>query len=226
MFGDKNAILFDGNATQIGRLARVCPDTVSLGEFIFVTPGKSLCNPFHSAEVLAGALAAEDTLHGNSFRYRKSGPQKGDFFARPAVLREHIAAKKARARAMRLPGPEADKLNRQVIIEVLGLDASNHEDLPDKIMQKTSEIHFVEFTRQKDSQLELAYSEWTPVQRDGRWGGRILLLCPENLLLSKLFKSIHGRTLCLNGVNKTLAVWSPMVDSLAAKIFNETVPNS
>jgi len=219
MFGNKHSVIFDGNSRQLGKLTQLL-GSVSLGEVIMVNPGKALCNPFQSADVIARALTQEDSLHANTFRYRKSGPKEGDVFCRAIAIREHIAAKKKKQFAARQPGPEAEKLNRQVLIEVLSIDAYNHEDIPEKIMNKVSEIHSVTLTRQGNTQLELAYGEWMPVQRDGRWGGRILLLCPLTLDLTKLFRSIHGRAICLNGVCKSLAVSSPVEESLASRVFN------
>ena len=115
MFGNKHSVIFDGNSRQLGKLTQLL-GSVSLGEVIMVNPGKALCNPFQSADIIARALTQDDSLHANTFRYRKSGPKEGDVFCRAIAIREHIAAKKKKQFAARQPGPEAEKLNRQVLI--------------------------------------------------------------------------------------------------------------
>ena len=90
-------------------------------------------------------------------------------------------------------------------------------------MHKVSEVTNNIFTLQTEPQSELAASEWRPLQRGGQWSGRISLQCPKGFDLVKLFKSVDGRIVCCDGVAKTLAVSSPVQDSLAATAFNTLI---
>ena len=226
MFGNPNCIIYDGNMQQLDRLIRSLPDDVVLGECVLVTPSKSLFIPSADPEIVRSAITDDESLHTTQFRYRKSGPKKGATFANARDLREHIMARRKRVTMSRLPGPEGAKLQKQAQIEVIGLDAHNHEHLPQLIMDKAGEINSTNFTKQIDYELELEFGEWRPLVRGGRWTGRILVLCPENIDLGKFFCSVQGRSICINGVHKTLAVTAPVHNSLAADVFNSLQQNT
>ena len=220
MFGNSQCTVYDGNLQQLDRLARSI-GLRQLGQCVLVSPKRALFNLFPTADKIKIGLSGDESLWTALFRWRKSGLQQGAIFAKAAAPREHIAAQKKRIAASRLPRSEGAKLQNQVQIEVLGIDAQNHEDLPRLIMQKTSEIHGVEFTEQVDYASELEFGEWRPVLRDERWTGCIQVLCPESLSPVRLYRSVNGRSICRNGFCKSLAVTSLYHDSLAAEAFNE-----
>ena len=140
--GTKNAILFNSSATHLEHLALELDlsSPVVLGEMVLVNGRSSLCLPYYDAKTISAAMLKDERLHTCKFMYRKSGPQKGNVWAQPTLLREHTAAKKRAAAAARLPKPEADILKCQVIIEVLGLDAHNHGNLVEPLMEHINAV--------------------------------------------------------------------------------------
>jgi len=218
LFGNKHAILYDGTPQQLEKLNNSL-GRVFLGESVLVTPGRSLCIPFVEAEAIGRVLTEDESLQATQFRYRKSGPMEGAVFCKAKAIREHVAARKKLAYATRQPGPEADRLQRQVQIEALRLDAQNYTELPHQIMQTAGELNSVVFTHQPDSESELALGEYKLLQRDGHWNGRILIQCPVGLDIGNFFKSVHGRNICLNKAHTTLAMTSTVQDNLAASLF-------
>ena len=214
LFGNRNAILFEGTASQLQRVR------ASLGECIFVSPHKALCIPCVDADVLIQALTAEECLHTAVLRFRKSGPMKGQIFAKARAIQEHVQASRRMAFAARQPQPTSSMLQRQVQIEVLNLDAINYEHLPAQIMKRVSELLGPNLQETNDYDTDLAAGEWKVLRRDGHWNGRILVQCSDNLDLAKFFRTVNGRNICMDGICKTLAVTSPTVDSLAAQVFS------
>ena len=222
LFGNKDAILYDGGSKEFATLKSSLDLGESFGEVVLTGPSKLLCIPYLNPCAISKAITQCEPLHMYKFRYRKSDPVNlGADFACAQILPHHIAAKKKRMFALRHPGPEADKLNSQAIIEIQGLDAINHETLAEGIMIRVSEKMQHNFTQQVESELEPADSQWKPMQRGGHWNGRILVQCPKDFAIVELFKSVNGRVICVNGVAKTLSVTSPVEDSLAAKSFNQ-----
>ena len=146
---------------------------------------------------------------------------KGAVFAKAKAIQEHVQARRRMAFASRQPEPESTRLHNQVQIEVLNLDAINHEDLPDKIMGRVSELLGYAFVaKPSEAESELGVGEWMPIQREGHWNGKILVQCSAGLDLARLFRAVNGRNICINGLCKTMAVSSPVVDSLAAQVFS------
>jgi hypothetical protein len=165
----------------------------------------------------------DERLHTCTFRYRNSGPQKGKVWAQPTLLREHTVAKKKAAAAARLPKPEAEILKCQVIIEVLGLDAHNHGDLIEPLMEHINAVTNYNFTEHVDPLLEIGIGEWTPELRGCRWTGKITAVCWKTEDRHKVFRVTHGRQVCIDGIIKSISVTAPILTSLEADIFNAPI---
>ena len=213
MFGDKNAVLVAANMNQIIGLRSF------LGECILVNPQKALFFPNVGADVVSQAITAEEQMHTVVMRFRKSGPMRGQIFAKAKAIREHVQATRRMAFVSRQPQPIAVLLQRQAQLEVLNIDAANHECLPNKIMDKISATFGTALREVVDQEVELAAGDWKALRWDGHWNGKILLQCTEAMDLAKFFKAVNGRGVCIDGMCRSIEVTSPTVGSLAAEIF-------
>jgi len=217
LFNNVDAVLVEASMPQIQKLA------CALGECILVSPHKAVCVPERSAEEITGALTVDESLHTVTLRYRKSGPLRGAVFARPKALQEHVWAEKKRAFAKRQPQPQASLLQRQAQIEVLGLDSNNYNTFPQKLMSKISDLFQTTLVESEDQESELATGAWRAIKRGEHWNGKILLQCTEDIDMTKLFRAINGRGVCIDGYTRTLEVTSPTNSSLSAHIFNASL---
>jgi len=213
MFGDSNAILIEANMNQIIGLRSF------LGECVLVNPHKALCFPNVGADAISQAITAEEQSHTAVLRFRKSGPMRGQIFAKAKAIREHVQATRRLAFVSRQPQPIAVLLQRQAQLEVLNIDAANHESLPARIMNKVSIIFGTALREVVEQEVELAAGDWKALRWEGHWNGKILLQCTEAMDLAKFFKAVNGRGVCIDGMCRSIEVTSPTVGSLAAEIF-------
>jgi len=218
MFADNNTIIAEGNIHQFTAL---CP---LVEECVLVSPNKALFTPKVSVNAFSTALTDSDVLRTLGLRYRKSGPLKGDVFARPKALLSHVRAEKHNAYISRLPPNEASLLRLQAHIEVLGIDGSNHEELPNKIMRKIAEETHTSLIEIQDPIKVLEAGDWRQTLRDGKWVGKILLQCTNIEDIHSLYNVAHGRGVCVDGIVRTIEVTSLTDVYLAAGHMNLNQP--
>ena len=90
-----------------------------LGEALMVNLFKLVYIPWGGADPVKAVLTEHEELHLATFRYRKSHPKQGDFFARADALEEQVRADRRNTYALRQPESEAERLQSQVLIEVV-----------------------------------------------------------------------------------------------------------
>ena len=211
MFADNNTIIAEGTITQFTALCSL------VEECVLVSPNKALFYPKVSAQTFSNVLTDSEELRTLGLRYRKSGPLKGTIFARPKTLPSHMRAEKHNAYISRLPPNEASLLRLQAHIEILGIDGSNYDELPTKIMFKIAAETNTTLVETQDPIKALEVGEWRQVSRDGRWAGQILLQCRTTEDVHTLYDTVHGRGVCIDGVVRAIEVTSPTDVYLASR---------
>ena len=218
MFGNKNAIIIEGDISQIQLLGR----RNLLGECVIVSPYKALCVTNSEANAITQALTEEPALHTALFRFRKSGPLEGQIFAQPATLVEQVKAVRHQDWVNRQPATRATLLNLQAFITLLNIKGEIFNTLPNSIMDRVGEILGAVLNEVTDQECDLREGEWRALVRDGSWTGRILLQCSVDGDLSKLFHSVHSRGVCIGGEHYTLEVSTPSNPLLSTTMFNQS----
>ena len=202
LFNDPDSIIAEGSLEQFIALSPM------VEECVLVSPHKALFTPKAGAEAFSRALTDSDLLRTINLRYRRSGPLGGAIFARPKALASHVAAERHNAFISRLPKNEAALLKLEAHIEVLGIDGSNHGDIPAKIMDKIAQETKTPLTESQDFVGALGVGEWRKILKDDSWSGKILLQCRTTEDMYILYDNVHGRGLCIDGVIRTLEVTS------------------
>jgi hypothetical protein len=202
MYADNSNILMEGTLQQILALQEYTAECVA------VSPNRALFTPKASAEVFCAAVTEAEWLRTLVMKYRQSGPLKGRMFARPHVLASHVAALRRNAWISHLPGAQAALLRNQVVIEVLDLEAENFEGLPGLLIEKIGLAGGTSFIEIKDQFVDLAVHQWRIILRDDRWSGRIILQCENPEEVRTVYDRIHGISICIDGIHKTLDVSS------------------
>ena len=194
-----------------------------LGETLVVNPFKLVCIPSVGADVIKDVLSLHEELHSATVRFRKSSLMKGGFFARARALEDHTRADKKKAFALRQPGPEADRLQSQVILEILQLKHSNYPNLPGAIMTRMGELLGCTFHEKGPHETEFAKGDWQLLLRDGSWNGKILVQLASKAERAQAFRAANGAGVCLDGIKASIAVSSPTEGSLAAESLNASL---
>ena len=92
-------------------------------------------------------------------------------------------------------------------------------------MTKVAVTTSYNYSQQIDTEndIELGAGQWKPLFRGEHWNGKILVQCSTQGEQIKLYNQVNGRTLCVSGVIKTLAVTSLSLDSLGTVLLDGTL---
>ena len=139
IFADPRAIRATGNIHHVAYLSNL------IEEAVVVSPHKALFMRSTTAKDLSEALTGNPDLRKFSLQYRKSGPngRKSDLTSsKPIDLAANLRAGKLNAIAARLPESQANLLETQINVEVLGIDGSVHENVPSMKISKICKTIF------------------------------------------------------------------------------------
>jgi hypothetical protein len=209
MFADNSNVLVEGTLQQILILQ------ARFRECVAISAGKAIFTPAGTAEEMCEALTDEG-LRTVTVKYRRSGPLKGQVYAQPKMLDEHLRTERRNAWISRQPVKAAALLNFQVTLEVLDLNVGDASPLPTPLMNVISSTTGIVFVEVKDHLRELAKGEWRLFIRDGKWAGKICIQCGSMEEATVVYSQVHGRTICLGGIHKTIDISSPTDIGLAS----------
>ena len=212
MFGDSTNIVAEGNIKQILALKPL------MEACVLISPGKAVFLPGAPAVDFVKLLSTSEDLTTMSLKYRKSGALKGQPFAKPALLQEHVRAERLKKYTSRLPATEAIRLNSQVHIEVLGIEGCNHPGLASKIISKLINETGTHLQEAQDPVSDLGVGEWREEVRDGGWSGKVLIQCGNIEDVGILYTVSNGRGVCIDGIVRTLHTTSPTNPHLGTRI--------
>ena len=216
LFSDEGAIIAHGNITHFLQLKHL------VAEAVVISPHRALFIPFASAKVFSEALTSSAELRKISLQYRKSGPHGASHnlnFALPVDLAANLRAEKLNAIIARAPEGQATLLKSQVNVEVLGIEGSVHENVPQVIIQEICRHLGNVLTETEDQIKRLDPGEWRKDLRAGSWSGRLVIQLLDSEDIVKVFDLIEGRTICLGGIHRTIAVTCPCNPQLGNRSF-------
>jgi hypothetical protein len=194
-----------------------------LGEALMVTPYKLVCMPWGGAGPIKAVFSSQDALRLATVRYKRSHPMEGGLYAWADALQEQVRAERKKAFALRQPASEADRLQSQVLIEVLQIKHSNFPKLPEEIMSKLGDLlNCNSFKEKNEHEIVLAPGDWQPLLREGIWNGKILIQLESKAQRGVAFQAAHGVKICLDGIQASMHVTTPTEGSLAAESLNAT----
>ena len=140
-------------------------------------------------------------------------------FALPVDLAANLRAEKFNAIIARAPEGQATLLKSQVNVEVLGIEGSVHENVPQVIIQEICRHLGNVLTETEDQIKRLDPGEWRKDLRAGSWSGRLVIQLLDSEDIVKVFDLIEGRTICLGGIHRTIAVTCPCNPQLGNRSF-------
>jgi hypothetical protein len=220
MFADNTTVIVEGTLAQFLTLAPL------MRECVTVSPNKAIFTPKATAGDFSRALTDPEWMRTATLRYRKSGPLKGQVFARPIALACQVQAMKNNSFISRLPSNVAALRRQQVHLEILDIGAGNHDTLPAAVMGRVAAVSDVNFREIQDQEVDLEPAQWRPILRDGSWSGRILIQLASHEDTLRMYEKIHGTGICIDGVVRTIDISSPTNTLLASSCIQRTMANS
>jgi len=216
LYVDSGAVVLDlDNPEQLESLFPLCDEALLAGR------RKAIINPKCSAADWRDLLTSNVNLNNVVARYRKSGPNKGEVFAKASRLQTHVRADRINKSLNNAPANEAVLKRLQLILEIHGIDGEAFPEIPAQVMHKLAVELGSQLTQVPPSNDALNFGEWQIKERNGGWSGGILLQCSSLEDIAKILNVAHGRGIKVGGTWKTLEVSSETDPFLGNAIFHQ-----